>query len=327
MVMGGLRRRIALRKRELDPSKELTDYPNHESGMSVTISFRGPMVVVTKGASVSRILIPNAEAPAAGEMGAAKPHTLGVIHLDAARAEKNRFVVPHGSIMISAESAAVGAPCEKDPTVDALASLRDLIDGSNREPLQLKPDDDASLAACVRFAGGKLTSRLPSLGIYQFPSIVNPNPPLPRFLPLITDWTTPDASATIAFADGRAPLQVDDGDHVYVVNIDGFTVAPKFPKAETMEYGQQISCIGTHEDPDFRLAYLTLRPKTAPTLSAWLALPGKLMPAPFFVTNPIDEIILGRQIGQKTEEFRESVDGYIFDPGSQTDCMHGRYEE
>jgi hypothetical protein len=280
------------------------------------------MVVATRNDSVTRILIPDSRNPERVMLNA-RTHTLGIIHLNGHREELARDTIEApGEIRVSERApSAPAVACHKDATVDALASLQELYDGSGREPLVLRGNNDPQIAAYVTFNGGRLIARGATKAIYQFPADLNPNPPKPRFLPLITSWLTRNDTATVTYPGGI--LELHDHDHVYVVNIEAFD--EHYPPPETLEHGQEASQVGRHQDDDLRWSYWATRPATLRDLPTWLGA-GASLPVPFFDTTSIDSELQDAGLSHLKESFFAMVEPSFPDPDSG-DCIHVRYEE
>lgn len=277
--------------------------------MIVTVSFRGPMLVVANDTTIDSIRIPDSRKRNA--IVDAQPHTAGYIRVDKNGKEVDRAEIT-GPVTIATDG---GGACQKHPSVNGLACLQDLIDGGSHERLvlvDLANDPEKRLISVVTFAGGTLSTRRGSAHVYRFPKVFSPKAPRPAPLPLITDWMAETKSVTMTVNGTAIPLA--DGDHIYIVNIESFSIPNKTPAPSKLETGQSDPGMGEWEDADFRWAYWCTNPATQ-TFAVWLK-SGEQLPTPCFSSKPTE--IPGQAKGVAGGGSDVTIN---FDPDSG-DCIH-----
>jgi hypothetical protein len=253
--------------------------------MSITVNFRGPMLYVSQGGILQRILIPDASVAAPFPDG----HTPRHAHTAGLFVDPARPVWTLGFDLTISDN--THTPCNAAGMV-GLIDMKALANG-----LTLRKDTDPQVSSVVSFDGGTAVATLPSNNQYYCPITHGGCAGTPRTLPLIVSWVTNAPSATLTFqsrSGGQplAPIQLQNGDTVFVFNFD---LAPK----SANDYQQQApKCNGTKPKPDedFKFLYALFNTPTG-GWGNWLN--KSELPAPYYLCDAKAEPMHAVARGQK----------------------------
>ena len=290
--------------------------------MPIRVCFRGPMLILTGGPYVDKILLPNAEilGKYPDQSMATLEHYAGMFLIKAGN-KIAPFSIANTNLSISDGSV---ARCDRDDSLNLLVPLDELVNGGADERLKPVNSNSPRVTSVVTFKGGKLIARTDSANTYEFPRTFNPGAPAARAVRLIAEWATTATSAHLSLTtrDGAQGKTFDlaEGDTAYVYN---------FHNLNTDEREFEIAankCKGSTtpvEDEDFKWLFWLLDTPTD-GWEKWRK--NRLLPTPYFLCDEKTSAMAPKDVtAAASKEHAAEAKGMLLGP-TDSDCLAGTFK-
>lgn len=236
--------------------------------MANTVTFRGPMLFITKGKIVDRVLIPDAHTELADghpDKTTAKQHHAGLLILESDGATEVLRTTLYGKhVTIRAGNSSDRPEKDTDFSAKMIQMHRLLTKTGDSRVVALKPDNDPRVAAVVQMKGGAVTVSQVTKQKYFFPtSKLSPTPkPGDHPIGMLIEWQTNKATKITIEKPGSKPpeeleIRLKDQQMVYIYNFD-----PPQPDKAALEEDAPCEKKGQElQDYDFKWLYQLLKHK------------------------------------------------------------------
>ena len=241
--------------------------------MGVTVTFRGPMLLLSKEDSkqLNQVIIPESQKPGQlPDKTPKKPHFRGMLivkggtldRIDLTNVKRMRFWVEGEN-----------GPPKTDPSYSQRLFLNDIANSSSDPADHLRRIPTPEGALEIELVGGEMSASGLTEVELEVPRHKKPDPLPARPHPMLTTWSSPKAGFYEIDGGGRKPI--DPASKIYIYNWD-----VENPKDTDLELEITSDTVkGEFEDQDMKLVYTLFEPKTG-TWEDWLRGSGGRLPVP-----------------------------------------------